>query len=94
MLVFKFQTFCVFILPLNIMSYLYFGFMFCLNAVGLLFLIVLSILFAKYTIIYLGILYIIGMRVAFSCGMQLFLADYKIKNIMFKNSPLLIYDMI
>lgn len=74
MLVFKFQTFCVFILPLNIMSCLSFAkkFMFCLNAVGLLFLIVLSILFAKYTIIYLGILCIIGMRVAFSCGMQLF----------------------
>ena len=55
--------------------------MFCLNAVGLLFLIVLSIPFAKYTIIYLSIPYITGMQVAFSCGMQLFLIDYKIKNI-------------
>ena len=81
MLVFNIQTFCVFILPLNIISCLSFVFMFCLNAVGLLFLIVLSIPFAKYTIIYLSIPYITGMQVAFSCGMQLFLIDYKIKNI-------------
>ena len=85
MLVFKFQTFCVFILPLNIKSCLSLAVMFCLNAVGLLFLIVLSIPFAMYTIIYLGIPYITGMQVAFSCDMQLFLTDYIIKNIRVQN---------
>lgn len=55
--------------------------MFCLSAVGLLFLIVLSIPFAKYTVIYLYILHFMGMWFAFSWGMQLFLTDYIIKNI-------------